>query len=198
MIDNFEGMKNIPVTNMTIGDILKYFEVVTERGYNSNEDVKRSISEVANRFMVEAMYKYYNPNECQSETSDASAREVCGSWGERVTSTHIYPPNSRVVIVRELTNKFKEDLVRGRISFSGENKNFFFKNADHPNSKLTLSVEDSNLVITYYIGDTVYTKKIPLEPSDFVDKSSGEFWKKYGEIIVSSSNELVAQINGGF
>ena len=32
---------------------------------------------------------------------------------------------------------------------------------------------------------------------DFVDKSSGEFWRKYGEIIISSSNELVAQINGG-
>mgnify|MGYP000634309288 CR=1 FL=1 len=198
MIDNFENMKNIPVTDMTIGDILKYFEVVAERGYNSNEDVKRSISEVTNRFMVEAMYKYYNSNECQSETSDAPAREVCGNWGERVTSAHIYPPNSRVDIVRELTNKFKEDLVRGRISFSEENKNFFFKNADHPNSKLTLSVENGNLVITYYIGDTVYTKKIPLEPSDFVDKSSGEFWKKYGEIIMSSSNELVAQINGGF
>ena len=125
MFDNFENMKNIPVTDMTIGDILKYFEVVAERGYNSNEDVKRSISEVTNRFMVEAMYKYYNPNECQSETSDASAREVCGNWRERVTSAHIYPPNSRVDIVRELTNKFKEDLVRGRISFSEENKNFF-------------------------------------------------------------------------
>lgn len=196
MIDNFENIKNIPVTNMTIGDILKYFEVVTEREHNSEEEVKRSMSEVANRFMVEAMYKYYNPNEYQSETSDTSAREVCGSWGERVTSAHIYPPNSRVDIVRELTNKFKEDLVRGRISFSEENKNFFFKNADHPNCKLTLSVEDGNLVITYYIGDTVYTKKILPDSSDFVNKSD-EFWKKYGEIIVSSSNELVAQINEG-
>lgn len=196
MIDNFENMKNIPVTNMTIGDILKYFEVVTEREHDSDEDVKRSISEVANRFMVEAMYKYYNHNESQSETSNTSAREVCGSWGERVTSAHIYPPNSRAAIVRELTNKFKEDLVRGRISFSEENKNFFFKTANHPTCKLTLSIEDGNLVITYYIGDTVYTKKILPDSSDFVNKSD-EFWKKYGEIIVSSSNELVAQINEG-
>lgn len=196
MIDNFENMKNIPVTNMTIGDILKYFEVVTEREHDSDEDVKRSISEIANRFMIEAMYKYYNHNESQSETSNTSAREVCGSWGERVTSAHIYPPNSRAAIVRELTNKFKEDLVRGRISFSEENKNFFFKTANHPTCKLTLSIEDGNLVITYYIGDTVYTKKILPDSSDFVNKSD-EFWKKYGEIIVSSSNELVAQINEG-
>lgn len=196
MIDNFENIKNIPVTNMTIGDILKYFEVVTEREHDSDEDVKRSISEIANRFMVEAMYKYYNHNESQSETSNTSAREVCGSWGERVTSAHIYPPNSRAAIVRELTNKFKEDLVRGRISFSEENKNFFFKTANHPTCKLTLSIEDGNLVITYYIGDTVYTKKILPDSSDFVNKSD-EFWKKYGEIIVSSSNELVAQINEG-
>lgn len=121
---------------------------------------------------------------------------MCGSWGERVTSAHIYPPNSRAAIVRELTNKFKEDLVRGRISFSEENKNFFFKTANHPTCKLTLSIEDGNLVITYYIGDTVYTKKILPDSSDFVNKSD-EFWKKYGEIIVSSSNELVAQINEG-
>lgn len=197
MIDNFEDIKNILVTDMTIGDILKYFEVITEREHDSDEDVKRSISEVANRFMVEAMYKYYNHNESHSETSNETAREVYGSWGERVTSAHIYPPNSRVDIVRELTNKFKEDLLRGRISFSEENKNFFFKNADHPNCKLTLSVEDGNLVITYYIGDNVYTKRVPLDSSDFVDKSSVEFWRKYGEIIISSSNELVEQINGG-
>lgn len=197
MIDNFEGIKNISVTDMTIGDILKYFEVIAKREHDSDEDVKRSISEVANRFMIEAMYKYYNHNESHSETSNETAREVCGNWGERVTSAHIYPPNSRVDIVRELTNKFKEDLLRGKIAFSEENKNFFFKNADHPNCKLTLSVEDGNLVITYYIGDNVYTKRVPLDSSDFVDNSSVEFWKKYGEIIISSSNELVAQINGG-
>lgn len=197
MIDNFEDIKNILVTDMTIGDILKYFEVITEREHDSDEDVKRSISEVANHFMVEVMYKYYNHNESHSETSNETAHEVCGSWGERVTSAHIYPPNSRVDIVRELTNKFKEDLLRGKIAFSEENKNFFFKNADYPNCKLTLSVEDGNLIITYYIGDNVYTKRVPLDSSDFVDKSSVEFWKKYGEIILSSSNELVAQINGG-
>ena len=197
MIENFEDIKNILITDMTIGDVLKYFEVIAERKHGGDEDVKRSISEVANRFMVEAMYKYYNHNEPRSEASNETAREVCESWGERVTSAHIYPLNSRMDIVRELTNKFKEDLLRGKISFSEENKIFSFKNADHPNCKLTLSVEYGNLVITYYIGDNVYTKRVPLDSSDFADKSSGEFWRKYGEIIISSSNELVAQINGG-
>lgn len=76
MIENFEDMKNIPVTNMTIGDILKYFEVIAERKHGGDEDVKRSVSEVTNRFMVEAMYKYYNCNEFQSETSNETARSV--------------------------------------------------------------------------------------------------------------------------
>jgi hypothetical protein len=197
MIDNFENIKNIPVTNMTIGDILKYFEVVTEREHNSEEEVKRSMSEVANRFMVEAMYKYYNPNEYQSETSKVSMRKDGENWEKGgIISGYFYPPNSRAAIVRELTNKFKDDLIRGKILFSEENKNFFFKTADHPTCKLTLSIEDGNLVITYYIGDTVYTKKILPDSSDFVNKSD-EFWKKYGEIIISSSNELVAQINEG-
>ena len=198
MIDNFEDIKNILITDMTIGDVLKYFEVIAERKHGGDEDVKRSVSEVTNRFMVEAMYKYYNHNESHSETSSETAREKCENWGEtNVITAHIYPPILRVVIVRELTNKFKEDLLRGKISFSEENKNFFFENADRPNCKLTLSVENGNLVITYYIGDNVYTKRVSLDSSDFADKSSGEFWRKYGEIIISSSNELVAQIKEG-
>lgn len=76
MIENFEDMKNIPVTNMTIGDILKYFEVIAERKHGGDEDVKRSVSEVTNRFMVEVMYKYYNHNESHSETSNETARSV--------------------------------------------------------------------------------------------------------------------------
>ena len=80
MIDNFEDIKNILITDMTIGDVLKYFEVIAERKHGGDEDVKRSVSEVTNRFMVEAMYKYYNHNEFHSETSNETAREVCGSW----------------------------------------------------------------------------------------------------------------------
>ena len=118
MIDNFEDIKNILITDMTIGDVLKYFEVIAERKHGGDEDVKRSVSEVTNRFMVEAMYKYYNHNESHSETSNETAQKKKKNWGKKsVVSGHIYPPVLRVVIVRELTNKFKEDLLRGKISF---------------------------------------------------------------------------------
>lgn len=197
MIETFGDMKNIPVTSMTVGDILKYFEVITSRSYNGDEDVYRSISEVASRFMAEAMYKYYNHKDADSETSNAPAREECESWKEKVTSANFYPPSSQMKIVRDLTNEFKNDLVRGSVSFSEENKNFFFRVAEHPNCMLTLHIKDKNLVITYYIGDTTYTHKVLVDASDFTDKSSGEFWGKYAEIIVSLSNELVAQIKEG-
>lgn len=197
MIETFEDMKNIPVTSMAIGDILKYFEVIAERKHGGDEDVKRSVSEVTSRFMAEAMYKYYNHKDTDNETSDAPAREECESWKEKVTSANFYPPSLRMTIVRDLTNEFKNDLVQGRISFSEETKNFFFKVAEHPNCMLTLRIKDKDLVITYYIGDTTYTHKVPVEASDFTDKSSGEFWGKYAEIIISSSNKLVAQIKEG-
>lgn len=197
MIDNFEDMKNIPVTSMTIGDILKYFEVIAGRKHSGDEDVERSVSEVASRFMAEVMYKYYNHKDVDNKTSNAPARKECESWNEKVTSANFYPPSLRMAIVRDLTNEFKNDLVKGRISFSEENKNFFFKVTEHPNCMLTLCIKDKNLVITYYIGDTTYTHKVPVEASDFTDKSSGEFWDKYTEIIISSSNKLVAQIKEG-
>lgn len=197
MIETFGDMKNILVTNMTIGDILKYFEAIAERKHDGDEDVKRSVSEVASRFMAEAMYKYYNYKNADSETSNLSAREECEGWKEKVTSANFYPPSLRMTIVRDLTNEFKNDLTQGRISFSKETKNFFFKVAEYPNCMLILRIKDKNLVITYYIGDTTYTYKVPVEASDFTDKSSGEFWGKYTEIIISSSNKLVAQIKEG-
>ena len=83
MIETFGDMKNIPVTSMTVGDILKYFEAITSRSYNGDEDVYRSISEVASRFMAEAMYKYYNHKDADGETSNAPAREECESWKEK-------------------------------------------------------------------------------------------------------------------
>lgn len=197
MIKTFGDMKNILVTNMTIGDILKYFEAIAERKHDGDEDVKRSVSEVASRFMAEAMYKYYNHKDADSETSNLPAREECEGWKEKVTSANFYPPSLRMTIVRDLTNEFKNDLTQGRISFPKETENFFFKVAEHPNCMLILRIKDKNLVITYYIGDTTYTYKVPVEASDFTDKSSGEFWGKYAEIIISSSNKLVAQIKEG-
>lgn len=197
MIKTFGDMKNILVTNMTIGDILKYFEAIAERKHDGDEDVKRSVSEVASRFMAEAMYKYYNHKDADSETSNPSAREECEDWKEKVTSANFYPPSLRMTIVRDLTNEFKNDLTQGRIPFPKETENFFFKVAEHPNCMLILRIKDKNLVIAYYIGDTTYTYKVPVEASDFTDKSSGEFWGKYAEIVISSSNKLVAQIKEG-
>lgn len=198
MIDSYDEMKKVPIVDMTVGDMIDFFEVIFARKHGGDEDVKRSVSEVEARFIAEALYKYYNHKDSNSETSDTPAREEKEEWNKNISDTFcFYTPSTRMAIVRDLTNEFKNDLVQGRISFSEETKNFFFKVAEHPNCMLTLRIKDKNLVITYYIGDTTYTHKVPVEASDFTDKSSGEFWGKYAEIIISSSNKLVAQIKEG-
>ena len=197
MIDNFEDIKNILITDMTIGDVLKYFEVIAEREHGGDEDVKRSVSEVTNRFMVEAMYKYYNHNESHSETSNETAREEKEKWSENISGPFcFYTRDVSVTIVKVLVDEYKDSLYAG--NFDTNNINYSFENEKYPNCELSIYLNmNSNLNITYRIGDTVYRHSVPVEPSDIEHNTSNVFWGKYGKIILSLSNELIEQIKEG-
>lgn len=205
MIETFEDMKNIPITSMTIGDILKYFEVIAERKHGGDEDVKRSVSEVASRFMAEAMYKYYNhkdsnsetSNTLNSETSDAPACEEKEEWSKNIGGPfYFYTRDVRVTIVKVLTDEFKDRLYA--CNFGTNNINYSFENEKYPNCELSIYLDmDYNLHITYQIGDTFYRRSVPVELSDIEDDTSNGFWGRYGRIILSLSNELIEQIQEG-
>ena len=197
MIDNYDDMKKIPIVDMTIGDVVDFFEIIYARKHGGDEDVRRSVSEARARFMAEALYKYYNHKEPDSKTSNAPAREEKENWDETVDGPlAFYTQDARMAIVRELTDIFKNDLIEKKTLFQN-NKIFSFKTVLHPNCELSIYIKDNNLVISYYIGGTTYTHTVPFDPCDFTEKSKTFFWSKYAEIIVSLSNELVAQIKEG-
>lgn len=59
MLSNEDYSKALkkPIKDMTIGDVVEYFDIIDARKYGGDEDVKRTVSELKARFIIEALYK---------------------------------------------------------------------------------------------------------------------------------------------
>ena len=59
MLSNEDYSKALkkPVKDMTIGDVVEYFDIICARKHGGDEDVKRTASELKARFIMEALYK---------------------------------------------------------------------------------------------------------------------------------------------
>lgn len=59
MLNNEEYSKVLekPIKDMTIGDVVEYFDIICARKHGGDEDVKRSVYELKSRFIMEALYK---------------------------------------------------------------------------------------------------------------------------------------------
>lgn len=59
MLSNEDYSKALkkPIKDMTIGDVVEYFDIICARKHGGDEDVKRTASELKARFIMEALYK---------------------------------------------------------------------------------------------------------------------------------------------
>lgn len=197
MIDNYDGMKKVPIVDMTIGDVVDFFEIIYARKHGGDEDVKRSVSEVKARFMAEALYKYYNYKEPNSKTSNAPAREEKVNWDEDKGGIQNYSTAFRAAIVKNLAKKFKKDFYTDKLTNPNPYENYLFKDDEHSDSILMISLDQgNNIYVTFIIGETSYKRIIPLELS-IVQETASSFWAKYAPKILSMTDELIEQIEEG-
>ena len=55
--EDYSKVLKKPIKDMTIGDIVEYFDISCARKHGGDEDVKRTASELKARFIMEALYK---------------------------------------------------------------------------------------------------------------------------------------------
>lgn len=197
MIDNYDDMKKVPIVDMTIGDVVDFFEILHMREHCGDDDVRRSVSEVRARFMAEALYKYCNHKEPDDETSFAPAREEKENWVESIKDPCcFFTRDARVDIVKVLVDEFKNSWHAGNLGTTDINYSFGKEKYSICELSIYLDME-YDLHIIYQIGDTVYKHSIPVESSDITDETSDMFWGIYGKIILSLTDELIEQIKEG-
>ena len=55
--EDYSKVLKKPIKDMTIGDVVEYFDIICAWKHGGDEDVKRTASELKARFIMEALYK---------------------------------------------------------------------------------------------------------------------------------------------
>lgn len=55
--EDYSKVLKKPIKDMTIGDVVEYFDIIDARKHGGDEDVKRTVSELKARFIMEALHK---------------------------------------------------------------------------------------------------------------------------------------------
>ena len=211
--EDYSKVLKKPIKDMTIGDVVEYFDIICARKHGGDEDVKRTASELKARFIMEALYKsdeffskeqhakaindWYNKNYKDSHLILVpSSHETVQSRNYLDSNCRLLPPNllrdrQRAKELKNLVREFCEDRDAGRLVHPN-NASIFFDRANGK-TRLTISSISNNKLfvqviingLTRYFYVNVKFNRTPL-PYNWWKVYSRRITKKLGKII----NEL--------
>ena len=93
MLSNEDYSKALkkPIKDMTIGDVVEYFDIICARKHGGDEDVKRTASELKARFIMEALYKsnkFPSHKELQDNLDKAVQKVMIDSGNVSLSSSY--------------------------------------------------------------------------------------------------------------
>ena len=212
MLNNEDYSKVLkkPIEDMTIGDVVEYFDIICTREHSDDEDVKRSASELKARFIMEALYKsnkFPSHKELQENLNKAVQTVMIDSGNVSLSSSYetvqsrsyldsncrLLPPNllrdrQRAKELKNLVREFCEDRDAGRLVHPN-NASIFFDRANGK-TRLTISSISNNKLfvqviingLTRYFYVNVKFNRTPL-PYNWWKVYSRRITKKLGKII---------------
>lgn len=208
--EDYSKVLKKPIKDMTIGDVVEYFDIICARKHGGDEDVKRTASELKARFIMEALYKsdeffskerqgkvindWYNKN-CKDSHPILvpSSYEVAQAKSYLDSNCRLLPPNllrdrQRAKELKNLVREFCEDRDAGRLVHPN-NASIFFDRANGK-TRLTISSVSNNKLfvqviingLTRYFYVNVKFNRTPL-PYNWWKVYSRRITKKLGKII---------------
>ena len=208
--EDYSKMLKKPIKDMTIGDVVEYFDIIRLRKHGGDEDVKRTASELKARFIMEALYKsdeFPSHKELQENLDKAVPKVMIDSGNVSLSSSHetvqsqnyldsncrLLPPNllrdrQRAKELKNLVREFCEDRDAGRLVHPN-NASIFFDRANGK-TRLTISSVSNNKLfvqviingLTRYFYVNVKFNRTPL-PYNWWKVYSRRITKKLGKII---------------
>ena len=208
--EDYSKVLKKPIKDMTIGDVVEYFDIIFARKHGGDEDVKRTASELKARFIMEALYKsnkFPSHKELQENLDKAvpnvmidsdnvslsSSYETVQSQNYLDSNCRLLPPNllrdrQRAKELKNLVREFCEDRDAGRLVHPN-NASIFFDRANGK-TRLTISSVSNNKLfvqviingLTRYFYVNVKFNRTPL-PYNWWKVYSRRITKKLGKII---------------
>lgn len=208
--EDYSKVLKKPIKDMTIGDVVEYFDIIYARKHGGDEDVKRTASELKARFIMEALYKsdeFPSHKELQENLDKAVPKVMIDSGNVSLSSSYetvqprnyldsncrLLPPNllrdrQRAKELKNLVREFCEDRDAGRLVHPN-NASIFFDRANGK-TRLTISSISNNKLfvqviingLTRYFYVNVKFNRTPL-PYNWWKVYSRRITKKLGKII---------------
>ena len=204
------------IKDMTIGDVVEYFDIICARKHGGDEDVKRTASELKARFIMEALYKsdeFPSHKELQENLDKAvpnvmidsdnvslsSSYETVQSQNYLDSNCRLLPPNllrdrQRAKELKNLVREFCEDRDAGRLVHPN-NASIFFDRANGK-TRLTISSISNNKLfvqviingLTRYFYVNVKFNRTPL---------AYNWWKVYSRRITKKLGKIINVLEKG-
>ena len=117
--EDYSKVLKKPIKDMTIGDVVEYFDIICARKHGGDEDVKRTASELKARFIMEALYKsdeFPSHKELQENLDKAVQKAMIDSGNVSLTSSYetVQSRNYLDSDCRPLSSKILRDLQRAK------------------------------------------------------------------------------------
>ena len=117
--EDYSKVLKKPIKDMTIGDVVEYFDIICARKHGGDEDVKRTASELKARFIMEALYKsnkFSSHKELQENLDKAVQKIMIDSGNVSLTSSYetVQPRNYLDFDCRPLSSKMLRDRQRAK------------------------------------------------------------------------------------
>ena len=214
--EDYSKVLKKPIKDMTIGDVVEYFDIICARKHGGDEDVKRTASELKARFIMEALYKsdkFPSHKELQ-ETFGKPVLKVMIDDGNvflpisyetiqsrnyldsdcRPLSSKMLRDRQRAKELKNLVREFCEDRDAGRL-IHPNNASIFFDRANGKtrltissisNNKLFIQVIINGLTRYFYIN--VKFNRTPL---------AYNWWKVYSRRITKKLGKIINILEKG-
>ena len=214
--EDYSKVLKKPVKDMTIGDVVEYFDIIRLRKHGGDEDVKRTVSELKARFIMEALYKsnkFPSHKELQENLDKAVPKVMIDSGNVSLSSSHetvqsqnyldsncrLLPPNllrdrQRAKELKNLVREFCEDRDAGRLVHPN-NASIFFDRANGKTQLTISSVSNNKLFVqviinglTRYFYVNVKFNRTPL---------AYNWWKVYSRRITKKLGKIIDELEKG-
>lgn len=205
---NYDNIKELPVIDMTIGDIVDYLDIIAVRKHDGNGDVQRSVSEIKTRFMMDALYNFYISE--NKGNTPAEQQIVLRAEGEEDTDKNDDEMNDGVIDI--VKYGYWKSVVMGLKQI----KRDFLLLYENPTSfpfylyisektliktscgelTVTYNTDSQTLIFSIRLLDETYSTSFDAEyqGEPHIPYTNIEFWLIHKDNIIAKFDELIKQV----
>lgn len=218
--EDYSKVLKKPIKDMTIGDVVEYFDIIDTRKHGGDEDVKRTASELKARFIMEALYKsnkFPSHKELQENLDKAVQKAIIDSGNVSLTfsyetvqsrnyldfdcrplSSKMLRDRQRAKELRNLIREFCEDRDTGRLIHPSTGSTYYYFDRTNGKTRLTIGssvVKENQLFVKININgfDRYFYVNVRFNETPI----AYNWWRMYSRRITKKLGKIINALEKG-